>query len=163
MKVIFLDIDGVLNCRTTHNPKNLPYIIDRTLLRRLNSVLRRTKAKVVLTSSWRYDEVGRYAARRYGLRFIGWTPDLPHKARRDEIRRWLKSHPGTKRYAIIDDEDDELDSLPLFQPSSATGLTREIANGVVAYLNGKTDKDMRRSLIIRTLQDASAILRRHPG
>lgn len=34
MKVIFLDIDGVLNCKKTPNPRKLPYIVDRTLLAR---------------------------------------------------------------------------------------------------------------------------------
>jgi hypothetical protein len=27
------------------------------------------------------------------------------------------------RYVVIDDDDDELDELPLFQPSASTGLT----------------------------------------
>jgi histidinol phosphatase-like enzyme len=63
MKVIFLDIDGVLNCDKTPNPRNLPYIVDKKLLARLCELLQRTKAKVVLTSSWRIDPVGLFAAR----------------------------------------------------------------------------------------------------
>ena len=47
------------------------------------------------------------------------------------------------RFAVIDDEDDELDELPLFQPSAATGLTDKIVRGVIKYLDGKTDEDMR--------------------
>jgi hypothetical protein len=43
------------------------------------------------------------------------------------------------RYVIIDDEDDELDGLPLFQPSARTGLTEKIADGVTTYLSGKSD------------------------
>ena len=30
---------------------------------------------------------------------------------------------------MLDDEDDELDDLPLFQPSAKTGLTMEIVRG----------------------------------
>jgi hypothetical protein len=51
MKVIFLDIDGVLNCVKTPNPRKLPYIVDQKLLARLEKLLTRTKAKVVLSSS----------------------------------------------------------------------------------------------------------------
>jgi len=29
VKVIFLDIDGVLNCKTMPNPRKLQYIIDK--------------------------------------------------------------------------------------------------------------------------------------
>ena len=58
MKVIFLDIDGVLNCAKTPNPRKLPYIVDPRLLRRFARLVKRTKAKVVLSSTWRYDPAG---------------------------------------------------------------------------------------------------------
>ncbi len=48
MKVIFLDIDGVLNCDKTPNPRKFPYIVDKKLLTRLKRLLDRTGAKVVL-------------------------------------------------------------------------------------------------------------------
>ena len=66
---------------------------------------------------------------------------------------WLKKHPTVKRYVVIDDEDDELDELPLFQPSASTGLTEEIVKGVVHYLGGKTDEDMRCGRINRVIQN----------
>jgi hypothetical protein len=72
-------------------------------------------------------------------------------------------HPDTNRFAVIDDEDDELDDLPLFQPNPATGLTDEIVEGVAAYLSGNTDRDMRCSGIKRFLQNVTAALRGHPG
>ena len=62
MKVIFLDIDGVLNCSKTHNPRNLPYVIDPKLLKRFERLLERTGAKVVLSSTWRYDPAGLFSA-----------------------------------------------------------------------------------------------------
>ena len=61
MKIIFLDIDGVLNCDKTPNPRKFPYIVDRKLLARLKKLLERTGAKVVLSSSWRCDPVGLFA------------------------------------------------------------------------------------------------------
>ena len=33
-RIIFLDIDGVLNCKRTPNPRKLPYIVDPPLLDR---------------------------------------------------------------------------------------------------------------------------------
>jgi hypothetical protein len=53
MKVIFLDIDGVLNSDQTSNPRKLPYIVDRKLLARFKRVLKHTCAKVVLSFTWR--------------------------------------------------------------------------------------------------------------
>jgi hypothetical protein len=163
MKVIFLDIDGVLNCTKTRNPRKLPYVVDPRLLRRFKRLLDRTGAKVVLSSTWRYDPAGLFSARRAGIPFIGTTPDLPKRPRRDEILAWLADHPRVKRYAIIDDEDDELDELPLFQPSAATGLTAKIVNGVARYLEGRTDRDMRSNAVGRALQNLRATLKLHPG
>jgi hypothetical protein len=163
MKVIFLDIDGVLNCKKTRNPRKFPYVVDPKLVRRFKRLLDRTGAKVVLSSTWRYDPAGLFSARRAGIPFMDVTPDMPKRPRRDEVLTWLKQHPRVKRYAIIDDEDDELDKLPLFQPSAATGLTRKIVTGVADYLNGKTDRDMRLNAVVRVLQNVSAALRSHPG
>jgi hypothetical protein len=56
--------------------------------------------------------------------------------RRNEILAWLRDHPGVTRFAVLDDEDDELDGLPLFQPSAVTGLTEQIARGLMDYLAG---------------------------
>jgi len=76
MKVIFLDIDGVLNSKNTPNPRKLPYIVDSRLLARFKRLLDRTGAKVVLSSTWRYDPAGLFSAKRWGIPFIGVTPDL---------------------------------------------------------------------------------------
>ena len=46
-KIIFLDIDGVLNCNKTPNPHDLPYVVDKRLLRVFNtfvSALKRIEA-----------------------------------------------------------------------------------------------------------------------
>jgi len=153
MRVIFLDIDGVLNCKKTPNPGKFPYVVDPKLLKRFLSLLERSGAKVVLSSTWRYDPAGLFSAEHWGIPLIDVTPDMPKRPRRDEVRSWLKKHPTVKRYVVIDDEDDELDELPLFQPSASTGLTEEIVKGVVHYLGGKTDEDMRCGRINRVIQN----------
>jgi hypothetical protein len=163
MKVIFLDIDGVLNSAETPNPRKFPYIADDRLVKRLLQLCERSRAKVVLSSTWRYDPVGLLAARHFQIPFIDVIPDMPGEARHKEITTWLSSHDDVSRYAVIDDEDDELDTLPLFQPSASTGLTEEIARGVADYLDGKTDKDMRSNRFIRVVQNARAMLKGHIG
>ena len=65
--------------------------------------------------------------------------------------------PQVTRLVVIDDEDDGLDDLPLFQPSATTGLTGEIVRSVVQYLDGKTDKDMRSSRVERLCRTSSQL------
>jgi HAD domain in Swiss Army Knife RNA repair proteins len=163
MRVIFLDIDGVLNCESTTNPRKLPYVVEPRLLELLKRLLTLADAKVVLSSTWRYDPAGVFSAKHWGIPFIDVIPDMPARPRRDEIVAWLKTHPEVERYAVIDDEDDELDDLPLFQPSARTGLSDEIVDGVVAYLTRRTDKDMRRSRLKRVFQNVYTALKGHQG
>jgi hypothetical protein len=163
MKVIFLDIDGVLNCRKTPNPRKFPYIVDEVLLARFQNLLRRTGASVVLTSTWRYDPAGLFAAKHYGIPFIDVTPDLPKQPRSKEILVWVRGHPELTRYAVLDDEDDQLDGLPLFQPSSRTGLTEKVAAALADYLDGKTDQDMRCTAIVRLMQNIHSAFTGHRG
>ncbi len=71
------------------------------------------------------------------------------------LRRWKQNlpryhhrhrHPDRDSFGgvwceavcVIDDDDDELDDLPLFQPSADTGLTPKIVDGMYRYLAGKT-------------------------
>ena len=76
MKVIFLDIDGVLNCSKTRNPRKLPYVVDKRLLALLKRMLKRTGAKIVLSSTWRIDPVGRFAAKHHGIPVYDYSPDI---------------------------------------------------------------------------------------
>jgi len=163
MKAIFLDIDGVLNSKETPNPRKFPYIVDERLLKRLLKLCERTGAQVVLSSTWRYDPVGLLAARHFQIPFIDVIPDMPGAARHKEIMAWLSAHRDVSRYAVIDDEDDKLDPLPLFQPSASTGLSEDIARGVADYLDGKTNKDMRANRFMRVVQNVHAILKGHIG
>ena len=163
MKVIFLDIDGVLNCKNRLTHANSP---TSPMLRWcLNSAicLIPPGAKAVLSSTWRYDSIGVFSARHFGIPFIDTTPDLPDEPRCREILNWLEHHPEVERFAVLDDEDDDLDDLPLFQPSSSTGLTEQIARGVASYLREETDEDMRCSRLKRVMQNLSATLRGHAG
>jgi hypothetical protein len=108
MKIIFSDIDGVLNCKRTANPRKFPYIVDPKLVDRLRRVIECTGAQVVLSSTWRYDPAGLFSAKYWGIPFVDVTPDRPREPRRNEILLWLGDHPAVTRYAVLDDEDDSL-------------------------------------------------------
>ena len=87
-------------------------------------------------------------------------PDIPAAARCEEMQAWLRQNPEVTRYVVLDDDDDCLDELPLFQPSSKTGLTDEIADGIEEFLAGRSDKDMRASAIARLGQNIHALFGR---
>ena len=160
MKVIFFDIDGVLNSDSTPNPQKFPYIVDARLLARFQELLSKTGATAVMSSSWRVDPVGRLAAKFYGIPFDDICPDIPKAPRCEEMQSWLRHHPEVTRYVVLDDDDDCLDELPLFQPSSKTGLTEEIVHGIAEFLAGRSDKDMRASAIVRLGQNLHALFGR---
>ena len=163
MKVLFTDIDGVLNCRKTPNPRKLPYIVDKKLLARFSYLVKDTGVTVVLTSTWRYDPAGLFSAKHWGIPFQDVLPDMPGCPRREEVMAWLSNHTDVTRYALLDDEDDELDGLPLFQPSARHGLSEEICAGLKRYFSGETDDDMRRNALIRLGLNVKAILQGHKG
>jgi hypothetical protein len=91
MRIVFLDIDGVLNhCNTRHNvsptgTEPLPIPIAPECMARLNRLIAETGAKIVISSSWRkfarWQDLGP-ALVRHGLvaDVIGETPDLVNDA-----------------------------------------------------------------------------------
>ena len=116
MKVIFLDIDGVLNSiafdreRTSEQGN-----IDETRLPLLKQILDETGALIVLSSSWRKhwdkepslcDNLGAeinsiFAI--YDIAIYDKTPRLQSNDRAEEIRLWLSQNESTTAYAILDD------------------------------------------------------------
>jgi hypothetical protein len=79
------------------------------------------------------------------------------------IVAWLKHHSNVTRFAVLDDDDDELDALPLFQPSAGTGFTPEVAKALEAYLLGKSDRLLRRNKLVRLAENALDALTGHKG
>ena len=122
MRVIFLDIDGVLNCKGSFEAVHaIPalreeisnYIIDPALVLNLKRIVDCTGAAVVLSSSWRHNcpaEGHRLVAFAvlwsHGITVHSITPSLDFGPRGDEIAAWLQRHPETERYVILDDADD---------------------------------------------------------
>eukprot|EP00929_Paragymnodinium_shiwhaense_P023396 TRINITY_DN14652_c0_g1_i10.p1 TRINITY_DN14652_c0_g1~~TRINITY_DN14652_c0_g1_i10.p1 ORF type:complete len:118 (+),score=24.30 TRINITY_DN14652_c0_g1_i10:81-434(+) len=89
-RVIFLDVDGVIN---------IPRGMDRKLLTHLKGVVEDTGAKIVLSSDWRNakdtrDEIRRIL-RLFDMDYVACTPPSksPFQARRpEEIMAWLRGH-----------------------------------------------------------------------
>lgn len=114
MKVIVLDIDGVLNSDETPNFRSFPYIVDHQLLGRFQELIDKTRATVVLPSTWRVDPIGRLAA-KFQVLFDDVCPDLPDAPRCEEIQYCSGKRPEATRYVVLDDDDDCLDELASLQ------------------------------------------------
>lgn len=137
--LLFLDIDGVLNTSAFRRMHGR-HVVDPILVARLNEILRRTGAAVVITSSWRIDlqlteivQVLVEAGFLMPICIIDVTPRL-HTPRSGEIQRWIDRHPGFGPVAILD--DDHLDGLSQLQVRTdwQDGLTDDDAEQAIALL-----------------------------
>ena len=120
MKVIFLDVDGVLNSdeyiARTIKEKTLGIFadVDTDKIRLLQQAIQATGANIVLSTSWRYSKRIGSLKELLGLYGI-YTDSTPciNQERGTEIRTWLNEHPEVEDYVILDDEvhdtfDDEM-------------------------------------------------------
>ena len=121
MKVIFLDIDGVLNTESYREDPKVDYfeeLISEVHMSWLEHLVKETDAKIVLSSTWREywdcgdiqsDRFGEYINNlfeKYGLKIFDKTPELKDRDR--EINEWLKlHHEQIENYVILDDFDFE--------------------------------------------------------
>lgn len=118
MKVIFLDIDGVLNFAQTEAraPSGCIGIASQPL-KHLRKIVQKTGARIVLSSTWRRgwsrDEEacsndGKYLIgrlKRYGLHVIDKTEHPTSAENRGcEIRNWLNRHPHVDKWIVLDDD-----------------------------------------------------------
>jgi hypothetical protein len=133
MRVLFLDIDGVVNSRNTTNFKEL-WPLDQHMAFMVGKIQLDTDCKVVLSSSWRHHPDGVEVVRKRIVDIYDITPSLSGH-RGEEVKRWLSEHPEVTRYAILDDESDFYNDQPLFKTNFETGLTEEIAKAVTQHLN----------------------------
>ena len=138
MRVLFLDIDGVLNCKTTRTRHRGLLGIDPRLAGIVRSIAQAVPdLKLVLSSSWREMEGGRTEVERMVGPCFDVTPifEAEDDVRGYEIQAWLELHPRVERYAILDDDCDMLEHqmANFFRTSFETGITRELADRVVAH------------------------------
>lgn len=159
MKVIFLDIDGVLNHESyyhwrydqivqNHKIFSYPYSeFSPDSVKQLNRILKETGAEIILSSTWRFDKMDylqnlfKEVGIEKPIRDI--TPDLynvfnSHCCRGKEIEKFLNEHPEISKYVILDDDNDMEDyQRPFFVRTNAyaDGLNEERANKAIEILN----------------------------
>ena len=136
-KILFLDIDGVLNterhqkyCKENvlDNYDEYGYVFDPVAVKNLERIVNETEADIVISSSWKYSGLSTlldmWSDRALPGRVIEITPDtesdefLLHadlenmeflSCRGYEIKEWLLAHGKTvSQYAILDDEQEML-------------------------------------------------------
>lgn len=114
MKVIFLDIDGVLNLcyegRDEYGSLFHPHLVDN-----LRKIIRETGAKIVISSTWRFSGLvvmkEMWDKRELPGEVIGITPNfMTHYGttlcRGKEIDAYLEKYPEIEKYVILDDDSD---------------------------------------------------------
>ncbi len=167
MKVIFLDIDGVLNSRAYDRKRNKDgqTDIDETRLPLVKKIVDGTGAKIVLSSTWREhwdtdaekcDIDGVYVNEifaKFGLKIYGKTPDLGIDFDRpDEITAWLNSAQETiESFVIIDDYryawGKLSDSFVKTNPNFGLGLEEEHVQKAIEILLPDKKSDNRKCKI----------------
>lgn len=112
MKILFLDIDGVLNSgRTQIAFGGYPHSFrpgcmtrfDYVAINLVRLLCEETEASIVLSSDWRYDCTAHEAANGLDLPIMDVTPINVTGTRAMEIAAWLAAHPEVTTYAIVDD------------------------------------------------------------
>ena len=123
VKVIFLDIDGVLN-----NSKHLTELMnllgrkqyfsiinqihetpfDYRSCNLLKVLMKETGAEVILSSTWRINNNGIEIIEKYAGISIRDTTPILGTIRGKEIKQYLNDHPEIIKYVILDDDTDML-------------------------------------------------------
>lgn len=132
-RILFLDVDGVLNSRDDCGLDGL----GDSHLHQLKRIVDEVECVIVLTSSWRLaDDLTAKLMRafdRHGIPiWIDLTPDLSGD-RAEEIQAWIESH-GPCVGVVIDDDCDgfETTGLRCVQTSVDHGLTADLASEVIS-------------------------------
>ena len=166
-RFLFLDVDGVLNHNdwwyskeAQENPKPFPQSsFDPRCVNRVNEILDKTGAELVISSSWRTDMNLPEIFRSVGLpdkfditpsdAFSEWKI---YESRGEEIDEFLNQHTYDD-YVILDDENDFMDFQQphLFQTcdrivtdadiackklNNGFGLTESLKDRIIKYFNG---------------------------
>lgn len=139
-RVLFLDFDGVLNCKRCRTNDD---IIHPGHVNQLNRVIDKTGAKVVISSTWRLfssplELFTLLKEKGYGYEILDITPELFGKLRGDEIKFWLSKNPA-KSFAIIDDDHDMGSILHrLVKTNDDTGLCEKDANKLISMFENES-------------------------
>jgi hypothetical protein len=162
IKVIFLDIDGVLNV-IPPDYDEYGAIFHKHFEDNLRWIIQETGAKIVISSTWRFSGLKKmrdmWEFRGLAGEVIDITPDchdlvnegrfeyFDHVDRGHEIDYWLEGRTDIENYVIIDDDNDFLPHQRIRFVRTANninhtdcidigyGLTKECARRVISILN----------------------------
>ena len=149
MKIIFLDIDGVINSKEYYKEVNMRINnwdrFDPETVKFINDLLEEFNAKIVITSSWRFGAKDLLLKELRKTRLLiylykSWeTPMIYGGTRGREIKQWLDKHPEVNGYVILDDRDDILaEQLSFFIKTEInTGFRKENYEKARSILNDK--------------------------
>ena len=148
IKVLFLDIDGVLNTdrQQWHCQMNgftpvdeFGYDFDHKAVENLATILEETDAEIVISSSWKFLGLQTlqkmWKNRKLPGTILDVTPD--GKSKGLEIDEWLRECESQMNgYAIIDDENNMLPEQQkhFVQTNSQFGITCKDAERVITIL-----------------------------
>jgi hypothetical protein len=134
-KILFLDIDGVLN--TYQEQKTKHNYIDPIKISRLEKVISATGAKIVISSNWRFamNEIEKELPTivPYIIGITGLAED-----RTTEITNWINEH-DVENYVVLDDMYIHLPNN-FIQTNEDVGLTDSDAQKAINILNNPFDK-----------------------
>ena len=152
-KVIFLDVDGVLNDRFTEDRTPDGFIgLNHTMIDHLKSIVDQTGASVVLVSTWKEEwdadpanrsEDGAYlhdTLLKHGVRIIDKTTDRTAD-RGHGIVKYLEAHPEIDKWVVLDDDVfydyQECGIMPHLVRTrfGFGGLTNKLAKQAILKLN----------------------------
>lgn len=143
---LFLDIDGVLNCKEDWNRGP---VVRESCVASLAGLLEQHPMKIILTSSWRRGFISRNNPKnspqirmleeklgKKGLEIKG-TLIYSDTDRGKAIRDFVKKYP--EEYLILDDDTNEYKVLPknLYLTDYRTGLNEKDVKKICRMLKGK--------------------------
>ena len=140
MKVIFLDVDGVLNSDEYFDKirnldiQGIEREVDIEKIKLLKKAIDKTGAKVVLSSSWRYTKYAQYLKEllsNYDI-YVDSTPFI-EKETGLEIKKWLSDNQDVEDFVILDDEifDSYDESLIKNLIKTSNGNGRNFGEGLL--------------------------------
>jgi hypothetical protein len=150
MKVIFLDVDGVLNSYKAMPDKwtrEDGLILHPRSLSMLEAIVSATQAEIVVSSTWRWHPkaLGKLAEwlSAHQLHIYGITAQTAGH-RSELIRDWLDAHGDITHHIILDDDRDaDMEDGSLFHVDGRHGLsslTPEQFNAIIEHLNRGDDE-----------------------
>lgn len=146
MRVIFLDIDGVLNnAKSKEESLTFPCVDDGNL-QHLKHVIEETNASIVLTSTWKEDYQEDDAVRHFlddNLPICDITDDKILN-RGKGILAYLSARRDVESFVILDDEAFDFEDCGLMdhwvKTSFGCGLTEEDAKKAIRILRAEGEK-----------------------